>query len=370
MNAQDAMRQRLRAMFDAAVAAAQPALCVPRHLPAPPKGRLVVIGAGKASAAMARAVEDHWPGELSGLVVTRYGYAVPCRRIEIVEAAHPVPDAAGSRCPPHAGDSRRADDRRPRAVPDLRRRLVAAASCACRASRWRTSRPSTARCSASGATISEMNCVRRHLSAIKGGRLAAACQSGTRSEPVAVRCAWRPPEWTSPRGQPSPIRAPAPMRWTSCGAMRSTCPPRALVLLESGEGETLKPGDPRLPDIETRFVATPQMALEAAAAVAPGCRPSTLHPRRCHRRRGARGRQDHGRHRAASGPPGPAGGRALRAAVRRRDHGDRARQGPRRAQRRVPAGARHRTRTASRASMRSRATPTVSTARRRSPARC
>src|SRR6202008_2882731 len=82
-------------MFDAAIAAAQPALCVPSHLPAAPQGRLVVIGAGKASAAMARAVEDHWHGPLTGLVVTRYGYAVPCERIEIVEAAHPVPDAAG-----------------------------------------------------------------------------------------------------------------------------------------------------------------------------------------------------------------------------------------------------------------------------------
>src|SRR6201996_2592184 len=82
-------------MFDAAIASAQPALCVPAHLPPVPRGRLIVIGAGKASAAMARAVEDHWPGPLSGLVVTRYGYAVPCRRIEIVEAAHPVPDAAG-----------------------------------------------------------------------------------------------------------------------------------------------------------------------------------------------------------------------------------------------------------------------------------
>ena len=88
-------RQLLRDMFDAAVAAAQPALCVPRHLPPAPKGRLVVIGAGKASAAMARAVEDRWQAPLSGLVVTRYGYSVPCQRIEIVEAAHPVPDAAG-----------------------------------------------------------------------------------------------------------------------------------------------------------------------------------------------------------------------------------------------------------------------------------
>jgi phosphopyruvate hydratase len=83
-------RTALRAMFNAAIAAAQPALCVPPNLPAPPKGKLVVIGAGKASAAMAKAVEDHWQGPLIGLVVTRYGYAVPCERIEIVEAAHPI----------------------------------------------------------------------------------------------------------------------------------------------------------------------------------------------------------------------------------------------------------------------------------------
>ena len=88
-------RRLLCRMFDATVAAAQPSLCVPHYLPVVPKGRLVVIGAGKASAAMACAVEDHWSGPLSGLVVTRYGYAVPCERIEIVEAAHPVPDRAG-----------------------------------------------------------------------------------------------------------------------------------------------------------------------------------------------------------------------------------------------------------------------------------
>ena len=82
-------------MFDAAINAAQPAHCLPPHLPSPPAGRLLVIGAGKASAAMAKAVEDNWPGPLAGIVVTRYGYAVACRRIEIVEAAHPVPDAAG-----------------------------------------------------------------------------------------------------------------------------------------------------------------------------------------------------------------------------------------------------------------------------------
>src|SRR6185369_8602919 len=90
-------RALLDSMFKAAIAAAQPALRVPQLLPAKPAGRLVVIGAGKASAAKAKAVEDHWPHELSGVVVTRYGYAVPCKRIEIVESAHPVPDAASER---------------------------------------------------------------------------------------------------------------------------------------------------------------------------------------------------------------------------------------------------------------------------------
>ena len=91
------VRALLLRMFHAAIASAQPEVCIPPHLPVPPHGRLIVVGAGKASAAMARAVEQHWPGPLSGLVVTRYGYAVPCEHIEIVEAAHPVPDAAGMR---------------------------------------------------------------------------------------------------------------------------------------------------------------------------------------------------------------------------------------------------------------------------------
>jgi len=88
-------REFLRGLFDAAIASAQPQRCVPAHLPEPPRGRTVVIGAGKASAAMARALEENWSGPLSGLVVTRYGYELACDRIEIVQAAHPVPDAAG-----------------------------------------------------------------------------------------------------------------------------------------------------------------------------------------------------------------------------------------------------------------------------------
>src|SRR5262245_64848754 len=88
-------RTFLCALLDAAIEAARPEAILAPHLPDPPKGRTIVLGAGKAAAAMARAVEDHWPGPLSGLVVTRYGHGLPCQRIEVVEASHPVPDAAG-----------------------------------------------------------------------------------------------------------------------------------------------------------------------------------------------------------------------------------------------------------------------------------
>ena len=168
-------RALLQAMFDTAIAAAQPHRCIPDHLPATPKGRLVVIGAGKASAAMARAVEQHWDGELSGLVVTRYGYTVPCERIEIVEAAHPVPDNAGLVAAQR--------------ILDLVGTLSADDTVLCLISGGGSAllplpldgitledKQAVSRALLkSGATISEMNCVRRHLSKIKGGRLAAAC---------------------------------------------------------------------------------------------------------------------------------------------------------------------------------------------------
>ncbi|HQD15815.1 MAG TPA: glycerate-2-kinase family protein, partial [Ottowia sp.] len=167
----------MRDMFEAAIASAQPSHCVPPHLPRPEevKGRLVVIGAGKASAAMARAVEDHYTGALSGLVVTRYGYSMPCRRIEIALAAHPVPDDAGL----HAAQR----------MLELVRGLTPDDVVLCLISGGGSSllplplpgitladkQDVNRALLASGASIGEMNCVRRHLSAIKGGRLAAAC---------------------------------------------------------------------------------------------------------------------------------------------------------------------------------------------------
>ena len=277
---QETPRALLRRLFDAAVASAQPALCIPPHMPSPDElgtGRLIVIGAGKASAAMARAVEDHWRGPLSGLVVTRYGYAVPCERIEIVEAAHPVPDAAGLAaaqrllqlvqgllpqdlvlCLISGGGS----SLLPLPAPgltldhkqDVNRGLLK-----------------------SGATISEMNCVRRHLSAIKGGRLAAACH------PARVLTLLLS---DVPGDDPIDIASgPTVADPTTCEDALAIIrrygiqvPPAVREVLESGRGESIKPGDPRLVRASVRMIATPQMALEAAATVArtAGYTPSIL----------------------------------------------------------------------------------------------
>lgn len=257
----------LRRMFAAAIASAQPARCIPPHLPAPPRGRLIVIGAGKASAAMARAVEDHWPGPLAGLVVTRYGYAVPCRHIEIVEAAHPVPDAAGL-----AAAGRLLDYVQGLSADDLVLCLISGGGSALLplpapgltlADKQALSRALLK----SGATISEMNCVRRHLSAIKGGRLAAACHPA-RLLTLLIS--------DVPGDDPVDIASgPTVADPTTCADALAIVdrygidlPASVRDLLASGRGESVKPGDPRLAGAETRMIATPQMALEAAAAVA------------------------------------------------------------------------------------------------------
>jgi len=264
-------------MFDAAVNAAQPAHCLPPHLPEVPKARTIVVGAGKASAAMAKAFEDHWPGAASGLVVTRYGYAVPCQRIEIVEAAHPVPDAAGLTAA--------------RRVLELVSGLSAADLVVCLISGGGSAllalpaqgltlddKQNVSRALLkSGATISEMNCVRRHLSAIKGGRLGAACHP---ARVVTLLIS------DVPGDDPINIASgPTVADATTCGDALDVIrrygidvPPAITRLLESGAGETVKPGDPRLARAETRMIATPQMALEAAAAVASeaGYAPSIL----------------------------------------------------------------------------------------------
>jgi len=266
MNTTEA-RELLRRMLDAAIAAAQPALCIPAHLPTPPQGRLLVIGAGKASAEMARAVERHWPGPLSGLVVTRHGYAVPCERIEIVEAAHPVPDAAGLE-----GARRMLELVRGLNDDDTVLCLISGGGSALLplpldGITLEDKQQVNHALLKSGATIAEMNCVRRHLSAIKGGWLAAACHP---ARVVTLLIS------DVPGDDPIDIASgPTVADPTTCTDALDivrrygiALPPAVMAVLESGRGESVKPGDRRLARTETHLVATPQMALDAAARVA------------------------------------------------------------------------------------------------------
>jgi glycerate 2-kinase len=167
-------RAFLRRLFDAAVAAADPAHCLPPFLPPMPKGRTVVVGAGKAAAAMARAVELHWPGRLEGFVVTRYGYGLACERIEVIEAAHPVPDAAGMEAAQRAlrtVSGLTADDLVLALISGGGSALLSAPAAGIALADKQALTRALLKC---GATIHEINTVRKHLSAIKGGRLAAA----------------------------------------------------------------------------------------------------------------------------------------------------------------------------------------------------
>jgi hydroxypyruvate reductase len=257
----------LRRMFDAAIAAAKPSVCVPSCLPRRPRGRTIVIGAGKASAAMAKAVEEHIDWPISGLVVTRYGYAVPCKRIEIVEAAHPVPDAAGE-----AAAWRMLKLVSGLAADDLVLCLISGGGSALLAAplegmRLADKQAVNRALLASGATIREMNTVRRHLSAVKGGRLAAACHP---AKVVSLLMSDVPGDDVTTIASGPTVPDPT----TTADALailrryEIVPPPAALEALRSGRGESVKPGDPRLAGIETRMAATPQMALEAAAAAA------------------------------------------------------------------------------------------------------
>src|ERR1700730_12308107 len=167
-------RQLLRTMFDAAVSSALPSRCVPQHLPKPPKGKTVVVGAGKAAAAMAAAVEAHWDGPIEGLVVTRYKHGAPCKWIEVVEAAHPVPDAAG-----RAAAERIIEKVRGVGSDDLVLCLISGGGSALLALpapglTLEVKQTINRALLSSGGNIGEMNCVRKHLSAIKGGMLAVA----------------------------------------------------------------------------------------------------------------------------------------------------------------------------------------------------
>jgi hydroxypyruvate reductase len=270
-------RRFLLSLFQAAVAAAMPERIVPPHLPPPPRGRTIVLGAGKASAAMARAVEDHWPGPLEGLVVTRTGHGVPCRWIEIVEASHPVPDKRGLGAAHRIlalAESAGRDDLVLCLISGGGSALLALpADGLILADKQAVNRALLA----SGANIFEMNTVRKHLSAVKGGRLAAA--------------AW-PAETVSliisdvPGDDPSVIASGPtvadPTTFAEAGAVlaryRITPPPSVTRHLAHARVETPKPGDERLSRSRVVIVASPVTSLVTAAehARAAGVAPLIL----------------------------------------------------------------------------------------------
>lgn len=265
----------LRALFDLAVARAQPAQAMRAHLPAPPPGRTLVLGAGKASAAMAQALDALWPAAapISGLVVTRYGYVPPALRVQpgrigIVEAAHPVPDAAGE-----AAARRMLELARGLTADDLVICLVSGGGSALLplpaggltlADKQRINRELLM----SGATIAEMNCVRKHLSAIKGGRLAAACAPA----PVVTLLISDVPG-DDPATIASGPTVPDP---TTCAEALAVVDRHGIAIpdairaaLRSGALETPKPGDAAFARNRVELIATPRQMLDA---VAQSCR--------------------------------------------------------------------------------------------------
>ncbi|GGJ01857.1 glycerate kinase type-2 family protein [Neoroseomonas lacus] len=268
-------RAVLRRLFDAAVASADPRVVLARHLPDRPPGRVLVLGAGKSAAVMAAAVEAAWPDiPLSGLVVTRYGHGHPTSRIEVAEASHPVPDEAGARA------AQRMLDLATQAGPDdLVLFLVSGGGSSL------TTLPAPGlslpdliavnrALLASGATINEMNCIRRHLSAFSGGRLAAAAHPAR-----VVTLAISDVPGDDPTVIASGPTVPDPSTFAQARALaahyRMPLPDAVTTHLAAAADESPKPGDPRLATTDFRFIATPLMALQAAAEAA---RPLGLTP--------------------------------------------------------------------------------------------
>lgn len=260
-------RDTLLQLMDAALKAADPAVQIPRNLPTKPKGKTIVIGAGKASANMAQAFEKAWDGDISGLVVTRYGHAVPCEKIEIVEASHPVPDVAGQKAA-----QRILDIVKSAGPDDLVVCMISGGGSALLAlpGPGLTLEDKQAISKAllhSGATISEMNCVRKHLSAIKGGRLAAAC-APARMVTYLVS--------DVPGDDPAIIASGPTVADPTTGQdaldiirrYRIEIPLAATELLNNDIHETVKPGDSCFDGHEVIMLSRPQDSLEAAAKVA------------------------------------------------------------------------------------------------------
>ena len=260
-------RRFLTGLFDAAVGAADPEKTLARFLPERPKGRTVVIGAGKGSAQMAAAFEKLWDGPLEGVVVTRYGFGVPCERIEILEAAHPVPDAAGA-----AGAQRLFEAVRDLGADDLVVALISGGGSALLPAPppGMTLADEIAvneQLLASGAPISAMNTVRKHLSTIKGGRLAAAAAPARVVSLIVSDVPGDNPAFVA-SGPTVPDPASRGDAQQLVERFGLKLPPAALDHLATAAADAPGPGDPVFAKNETRIVASAALSLEAAAEAA------------------------------------------------------------------------------------------------------
>jgi hydroxypyruvate reductase len=275
-----AVRQVLGELFEAALAAADPARAVMDHLPRPLTGRTVVVGAGKASAAMARAFEAAWTGPLEGLVVTRHGHAAACDRIEIVEASHPVPDPAGEAAARRIlalAQGLGPDDELVCLISGGGSALLALPAPGLTLA---DKQAVTRALLKSGATIGEINAVRKHLSAIKGGRLAAAAAPAS-----VLTLAISDVPGDDPAVIASGPTVPDPTSFADARAVlakyRIDEPAAVLAHLAAAAAETPKPGDAMFRRARYELIASPQQALAAAAdaAQAHGIAPIVLSDR-------------------------------------------------------------------------------------------
>jgi glycerate 2-kinase len=255
----------LRELFATAIDAAHPRQVLADHLPADRSGRVIVIGAGKAAAAMAEVIEREWQGEVSGLVVTRYDHGADCRRIEVVEAAHPVPDDAGERVARRVlamVSNLEESDRVIFLLSGGGSSLLALPAEGIDLADKQAINKALLR---SGASIGEMNCVRKHLSAIKGGRLAKACWPAS---VYTYAISDVPGDEASVIASGPTVADPS----TSAEALailaryQIEIPANVRAWLQDPRSETVKPGDPCLSRSHFQLIAMPQQSLDAAAA--------------------------------------------------------------------------------------------------------
>ncbi|MBT1159769.1 glycerate kinase [Aminobacter anthyllidis] len=260
-------RHFLTSIFEAAVAAADPELTIRRHLPEKPKGRTIVIGAGKGSAQMAAAFEKAWDGPLEGVVVTRYGFAAPCERIKIVEASHPVPDANGLEAAKlllQTVSGLTEDDLVVALVsgggsallPSPAGNLTLADEIAVNEALL-----------ASGAPISAMNTIRKHISGIKGGRLAAAAWPARVVSLVVSDIPGDNPALVA-SGPTVPDEATRAAALRLIETYRIALPPTVMAHINSPAADAPSPSDPRFARNEVHVIASAAVSLDAAVEAA------------------------------------------------------------------------------------------------------